>query len=79
MKIRITMKDPDCLDDAIADQVKRELDKVEGVDPEEREQLVEARCERIREKLRKWFEYGEYLTVECDTEADTAIVIQKGK
>lgn len=74
MKIRITMKDPDCLDMPIDEAVRAELKNVQGIDEQEREQLVEDRKEKIRKRLLKWFEYGEYLVVEVDLDTDTVSV-----
>ncbi len=76
MKISITMKDPDCLYESIQEAVKGSIPA--GTDETEAEMLVEHRCEKLREMLvAKWFEYGEYLTVEIDTEAQTATVIPR--
>jgi hypothetical protein len=50
MKFRVTMKDPDTLNDAIEEAVEKQM------------------CGR-------WFGYGEYLTVEIDTDAKTCTVI----
>ena len=75
MKFRVTMKDPDTLDDAIRDAVKAEVAEIQGIDDDERENLIQSRGEGIGDKCRQWFEYGEYLVVEIDTEANTATVI----
>jgi len=77
VKIRITMKDPDCEYGPVEDAVKAELESVPGLSKDEREALMETRCESARAKLDKWMKYGEYLTVEFDTEAGTATVIPK--
>lgn len=77
MKFRVTMKDPDTLYDAIGEAVKAEVAKIEGLSPEDREDVLENRCASTRELCSQWFEYGEYLTVEIDTDAGTATVCQK--
>lgn len=74
MKIKVTMKDPDTMHDAVQEAVAREV-KAMGLPEDEEEQLIELRCEKVREKMYKWFEYGEYLTVEVDTDSMTATVI----
>lgn len=75
MKVKVQMKDPDTLYDAINDAVSEQL-TLEGLtDPEERESLLEIRRERIQGLAGKWFRYGEYLTVEIDTEAQTCTVL----
>lgn len=75
MKIRITMKDPDGFWNCVDEAVKQSLKTIEGISDEEREYLEEKRSEEIKDKLKKWFEYDEYLTVEVDTDANTCIVI----
>lgn len=75
MKFTVSMKDPDTLGDAIRDAVKDELEQNSSLEAEEREALVDMRTEKISEMCcRKWFEYGEYLAVEIDTEAETCVV-----
>lgn len=73
MKFQVSMKDPDTLYDAIRDALKEQLSTV--TDPKEREMLTEHRHEGISEMCSKWFRYGEYLTVEIDTEDGTCIVV----
>lgn len=74
MKIKVQMKDPDTLHDAITDAVNEHL-TLEGLtDPEERDALLEVRYARVAAQAEKWFKYGEYLTVEIDTDANTCVV-----
>jgi hypothetical protein len=61
MKLTITMKTPDCVDDAIRDAREADPDIDEG---------------EIKEVCSKWFEYGEYLYVEVDTSKKTARVLE---
>jgi hypothetical protein len=75
VKVQVTMKDPDVLYDAIADAVRDEVAKIPGLSDEEREAVCEARVEAVRKIADRWFEYGEYLTVELDTEAKTCVVV----
>lgn len=60
MNIRLTFKTPDVVDDA----VRRYMQEVD----EDRELEIEAACA-------KWIRYGEYLTVEIDTETGTCTPI----
>lgn len=76
MKFKVTMKDPDTLSDAIDDAVKDDLETVAGLSSDDREALFETRRKAAGEVAAKWFRYGEYVTVEIDTEAQTAIVCQ---
>lgn len=76
MKFKVTMKDPDTLSDAIDDAVKDDLKKIEGLSDDDREALAYGRRKEAGDVAAKWFRYGEYVTVEIDTEARTAIVCQ---
>ena len=73
MKFRIMFKDPDgvseCLDDAAKDALP------EGLDADEREAVIETRCEKLKKFAERWIEYGEYLCVEFDADAGTAVVV----
>ena len=75
MKIKITVKDPDGVYDSINATVKNSVALIAGLDDDEREEMEESRAESVGEKLSKWIEYGEYITVEFDTETETAIVV----
>ena len=75
MKIKITFKDPDALIDCVADGV-RENFTIGDLSEEEAEKVLEVRGETVREICSKWFEYGEYLTVEVDTEKETCEVLE---
>ncbi len=77
MILHVTMKDPDTLCDAIDRAVGEWVKGIEGIDNEEREAVAEARKEKVREVCGQWFEYGEYLTVEIDTEDKTATVVRR--
>lgn len=77
MKFTVTMKDPDTLQDAIADAVKGIV--IDGTDPEEMEMIREHREQEINAMCGKWFEWGEYLRVEIDTELKTCVVVEVNK
>ena len=74
MKFRVTMKDPDTLGDAIKEAVEGDV-KFLVDDPDEQSALIEVRQEKVSEICKEWFKWGEYLTVEIDTEAGTAVVV----
>jgi hypothetical protein len=74
LKFQVQMKDPDTLSDAIADAVDEEL-KPLNLPEDEREAVAEKRIEKVGDVCDKWFKYGEYLTVEIDTEAKTCVVL----
>lgn len=73
MKIRVHFKDPDGVADALADAVEKT--KPEGLSESEWDDIALERREGI--SLKPWVEYNEYLTVEIDTEAKTAVVIPR--
>ncbi len=79
MKFTVSMKDPDALYDAVTDAVKDDVAKLEGLSDEEREGVIETRAEKVRDLCGLWFEYGEYLRVEIDTEAKTCTVLKVRK
>jgi len=74
MKFQVQMKDPDVLIDAIQEAVKADVSK-SITDPDEIEALTELRTERLQELCGKWWRYGEYLTVEVDSDAGTCVVV----
>lgn len=74
MKVRVTMKDPDTLQDAIEDAVKTEVREL-GLTQAEAAAVVELRAEAVQEVASVWFEYGECLTVEIDTDAKTCVAV----
>ena len=76
MKIVITLKDPDGVWDSIEEAVRVSIESLEGIDDEEREDLQELRFEQAREDCSKFIEYSEYVTIEIDTEAGTATVLE---
>lgn len=81
MKFRVQMKDPDGPSDCLQEEAERLVNEISGVkdglDADEIEQLVESKREKLQAFARKWMRYGEYLTVEFDTEAGTATVVRE--
>lgn len=76
MKIRVTLKDPDMMSDAVADAVAKEVKGLTNLNDRERQIIQGDRiCEVQSDISEKWMEYGEYLVVEFDTDAGTATVI----
>lgn len=77
MKFTVTMKDPDGVYESIEDAVN-EI-RVGGLSPEELDAVREKRREKTHHLCKRWFEYGEYLRVEIDTEAQTCTVLPVGR
>lgn len=75
MKFKVMMKDPDTLHDAIREAVKKWSASLREIDEDERESIAESRETKVGELCSKWFEYGEYLQVEIDTDAKTCTVV----
>jgi hypothetical protein len=75
MKFQITMKDPDGPYECIQDAATDSLTQISGLSEEERETLKDQRVGQLRTFADKWMKYGEYITVEFDTEAGTAVVV----
>lgn len=70
MKIRVTLKDPDTMQDAVDDAVKREK-KPEGVSAAEWKDIREARAERIKSAISdRYMQYSEYLEVDFEINED---------
>jgi hypothetical protein len=79
MKIKITLKDPDGVSNAIMDAVKEQLAAISGLDERERDELADGRTEQIGEKLGRWITYGEYVSIEFDLDTMTATVLERGR
>lgn len=78
MKIRMLMKDPDTMPDAVDDAFKA-IEKPEGVSAEEWADIREERAQLAKSFISDhWMEFGEYLAVEFDTEAKTATILPRG-
>lgn len=74
MKIKITFKDTDALEECIKDSLEDLV--IEGLSEEEMNSIKETRKLEILELSSKWFEYGEYINLEIDTEEKTCIVLE---
>lgn len=74
MKVKITFKDPDGVYDCVRDAVQEALP--DGLDQSEQDALIESRTEATFEKLKQWLKWKEYVTVEFDTNAGTAVVVK---
>lgn len=79
MKFSITFKDPDVVHDAIREAIIADVAKLDGLSEDERESVAEGRQERVADQCGKWIKWGEYVTIEIDTEANTCTVTPAGK
>ena len=76
MKIKITLKDPDGVYESIKDAADSSAGDAEGLDDGELEELAESRREKLEQQCKPWIEYGEYVTIEIDTDEGTAKVLK---
>lgn len=77
MKIRVYIKDPDGVGDAIRDAINAQFDEQKIYDKEEREVLSEIRKEKLGEKLSKWIDCGENIILEFDLDTMAATVMTR--
>lgn len=78
MKIRVTFKDPDALIESLDIAYRAEINSLmtnNALTREEAEVVAEKRRDDMHEYAKKFFEYGEYLTVEIDDKAKTIVVL----
>lgn len=73
MKVTATLKMPDALEMTVDDFMEnyRYIKEDEDLD----EEHFEEKREEVTEKIRKYFQYGEYITVEFDIDKDSATVV----
>lgn len=80
MKFRIQFKDPDAiyegLQEAATAETTRVIDAAGGL--LSHDDIFDSIREKIDERVGCFFEYGDYCTIELDTDAGTAVVIKKG-
>ncbi len=76
MKFIVTMKDPDGLDIAIDDAIQEDESLLE-LAKDEQKAVIATRKQNMRDAARRWFEYGEYIRVEIDTEDNTCKVLER--
>lgn len=74
MKFRVTMKDPDCLHDAIKEAVEADVAALD-LPLDEAAVVADVRSAKARSVCATWFRFDEYITVEIDTDAGTATVV----
>lgn len=68
------MKDPDTLLDACKEAAGLSVRDI-GLNDREQALVAEAREDTFYEIAGRWFDCGEYLTVEIDTDAKTCVVV----
>lgn len=76
MIFKIHLKDPDGVNDSVADAARESVSGMKGLTAEEREDIAETREEIMLEAIKKWFCYAEDVTLEIDTKKGTAKVCE---
>lgn len=76
MKLRITLKDPDGVYRSIREAVSNQIYSITGLNESEKALLEDKRHEVIAQKCEQWIQCEEYVTIEIDTEANTAVVVK---
>jgi len=74
MKFRITLKDPDGVDDSLMTAAQEAADAPQGLLDSTREAIRKRVYTELPEQIKKWVKWNEYVTIEIDTEAGTAVV-----
>jgi hypothetical protein len=70
MRIRVTFKDPDTMQDTVDEAVKRGP-KPDGISKAEWDTIWEDRAERIKSAIAdRYMQYGEYLVVDFDVDEE---------
>ena len=75
MKFCITFKSPDCVSDCLEFEANEHANSIDGITGREREMICENRLIELREAIKPWIDWEEYITVEIDTEAGTCTVL----
>lgn len=81
MKINITMKTPDALYEAAqeyANRMAEDKDNVKEIEDEyggDKNYYIQTQHELFEQIANKWFKYGEYVTLEIDTEEETCVIM----
>jgi len=73
-KFTVTLKDPDGPYEDISKAARDSLP--DGLDDGEADDLTVSRADDLREFASRWLKYGEYVTIEFDTDAGTATVLE---
>lgn len=69
------MKDPDGVFESICQAAIKEAEKLD-IDAGSKATVAQNITDNLNEMVTKWFEFGEYLTVQIDTKAKTIKVLE---
>jgi len=74
MKFRITFKDPDGVYESLENAADVRISQLGGLTDKEQEMLKDSTIETFEEDIKPWVDCSEYVTIEFDTDANTATV-----
>lgn len=77
MKFRIMLKDPDGFSDGVDEGVAESIRAMTEIADDEKDAIKEKRAEKVWAALDKFVEYKEYVEIEFDTDAGTAVVVAR--
>ena len=75
MKIKVTFKTPDAMEDALDRAFPVEISEKETVEDDTYEENRQAAMYEAEAQLNKFISYGECVIIEVDTETGTATVV----
>jgi hypothetical protein len=75
MKIRVTVKSPDGIDDSVKEAIRDSVNYM-CLNGEETDAVANIRYENTWQILKKWIRFREYITIEFDTELMEAKIIE---
>lgn len=79
MKFRFVLKDPDAFHDAAAAAAQEVVSGLALATAEEREFILDSRRALYLKAIGRWVEHDEYVTLEFDLAAGTAVVVERDK
>ncbi len=77
MKVSVTFKSPDGVTDSIRAAAEAEVTEFDPTVFDSLEQAIDTKVQEIEELLKPWIKWGEYATIEFDTDAQTATVVKE--
>lgn len=75
MKFRVTFKDPDGVYVSVNDAARSYVDDMD-LDEDDYDYIRDIQMDRLNEFISSWVDYSEYVTIEFDTEENTAKVVK---
>lgn len=77
MKFTVTMKDPDGPYESIDDAVEQLMKEQPPGEFDDADAIRKQRRRKLDSFTAKWLQYGEYVTLEFDTDTNTCTVVQQ--